>query len=74
VAVDLVMVATLKELNLMPSLAETDSLQRIRIIEKADPRINDGRRLYRVQIQTARQKEWLQVGDVSILPNRTAPR
>jgi hypothetical protein len=74
VAVDLIMVATLKELNLMLPLAETDSLQRMRIIEKADPRINDGRRLYRVQIQTAKQKEWRQVGDVSILPNRTAPR
>ena len=72
--VDLNMVAALKELKLMPPLADNDVLVRMRIIEKDHPQINDGRRLYRIQIQTNQQKEWWQVGDVSILPDRNAPR
>jgi hypothetical protein len=74
VAMDLNAVAMLKELKLMPALEEKDALERVRIIEKAHPQINDGRRLYRVQIQTAKQKEWQQIGDVSILPGRSALR
>ena len=73
-AADLNMVAMLKELKLMPPLAEKYTLLRIRILEKAHPQINDGRRLYRIQIQTTQQKEWRQVGDVSILPDRNVPR
>ena len=73
-AVDLNMFALLKELKLMPPSAEKDALARIRIVERAHPQINDGRRLYRIQIQMAQQKEWRQVGDVSILPDRIAPR
>jgi hypothetical protein len=67
-AVDLNMVAMLKEWKLMPRLAEKDTLKKMRIIEKALPHARDDRRFYRIQFQTTQQKEWRQTEDVSILP------
>jgi hypothetical protein len=67
---DLNMITLLKQSKLMPSLVENDSIVKLRITEQPLPQITDGRRFYRMQYQTVRQKEWREIAHLSILPDR----
>lgn len=69
-AADLNMLALLKQLKLISSLAEKDAVQRMRIVEKHS-QIADGRRVYRIQFQVNHQEAWQEAGNFSIFPDKS---
>lgn len=70
-AIDLRMLALLKELKLLPTLAEKDTPERIRIIEKPVSNAKDQRRIYLAQMQTSQHKEWADIESLVIMPSAT---
>jgi len=66
--VDLNMVTMLKELKLMPPLPEKDTLVEMRIIEEIPSEAGGSKRSYRLEYQTMQGKDWMGLGNVTILP------